>query len=61
MNPKFRVCASLIATSVLLGSLGLSGQVIDASAAKAPVSASQKTSKNEVVLKWDGKTLSQKV
>ncbi|SEL57820.1 Protein of unknown function [Paenibacillus sp. cl141a] len=60
MNPKFRVCASLIATSVLLGSLGLSGQVIDASAAKAPVSASQKTSKNEVVLKWNGKTLSQK-
>ena len=41
MNPKLRVCASLIATSVLLGGLGLSGQVIDASAAKAPVSASQ--------------------
>lgn len=60
MNPKFRVCASLIATSVLLGSLGLSGQVIDASTSKASVSASQKSSKNEVVLKWNGKTLSQK-
>lgn len=60
MNPKFRVCASLIATSVLIGSLGLSGQVIDASASKTSVSASQKSSKNEVVLKWNGKTLSQK-
>ncbi|KOR87622.1 PdaC/SigV domain-containing protein [Paenibacillus solani] len=60
MNPKFRVCASLIATSVLLGSLGMNGQVIDAGAPKTTVSTSQKSSKNEVQLKWNGKNLPQK-
>ncbi|EHB48598.1 PdaC/SigV domain-containing protein [Paenibacillus lactis] len=61
MNSKFRVCATIIATGVLLGSLGLNGQVIDASPSKPSVSASHNVAKkNEVTLKWNGKTLSQK-
>lgn len=60
MTSKIRVCASLIATSVLLGSLGMNGPVIDASAPKASVSTSQKSAKNEVLLKWNGQSLPQK-
>ncbi|GAB6928163.1 hypothetical protein JCM10914A_21460 [Paenibacillus sp. JCM 10914] len=61
MNTKFRVCATVIATGVLLGSLGMSGPAIDASATKPSVSTSQQAkNKNEVTLYWKGKALPQK-
>lgn len=61
MNNKMKYGAAVIATSVLLGGLGWSGQVVDASAPKAKAAVTtQKSAKSEVVLKWKGKALSQK-
>ena len=61
MNPKMKYSAAVIATSVLLGGLGWSGQAVDASAPKAKAAVTtQKSAKSEVALKWNGKALSQK-
>ncbi|UNK18679.1 DUF4163 domain-containing protein [Paenibacillus sp. N3/727] len=61
MGNKMKYGAAVIAAGVLLGGLGWSGQVVDASASKAKANiAAQKTVKSEVVLKWNGKALNQK-
>ncbi|MFC7679175.1 PdaC/SigV domain-containing protein [Paenibacillus sp. GCM10028914] len=63
MNYKMKYSAAVIAAGVLLGGLGLNGQVIDASAFKSGVKAAistQQTSKTEAALEWNGKSLSQK-
>lgn len=59
MKRNLRVCASFIAAGVLIGSMGLTGQVIEASGSAKPAAVSQKTSNKEVALKWNGKALPQ--
>ncbi|PAD71992.1 PdaC/SigV domain-containing protein [Paenibacillus campinasensis] len=60
MKRNLRICASFIAAGVLIGSLGWTGQVIEANGSAQAAAASQKKSSKEVVLKWNGKVLPQK-
>ncbi|SMF92380.1 Copper amine oxidase N-terminal domain-containing protein [Paenibacillus uliginis N3/975] len=61
MGNKMKYGAAVVAAGVLLGGLGWSGQVVDASSSKAKVTvAAQKSAKSEIALKWNGKALTQK-
>lgn len=61
MGNKMKYGAAVIAAGMLFGGLGFHGQVVDASASKTKVTAAaQKPAVSEVVLKWNGKALTQK-
>lgn len=63
MSLRMKYSAAVIATGILVGGIGINGQVVEASTSKSIVNVAthnQKAVKTEVVLEWNGQGLSQK-